>query len=92
MEVRHLNGNGSDNRPENLAYGTRLENMADSVRLGAHAFGERCPSAKLNEVAVRDLRQLRAQGITLRVLADRFGISQASVCEAVKGKTWKQVV
>jgi hypothetical protein len=33
-EVRHLNGNGQDNRPENLAWGTKSENRADAVRHG----------------------------------------------------------
>ncbi|QEY31188.1 hypothetical protein EVJ50_01910 [Synechococcus sp. RSCCF101] len=33
-EGRHLNGVGSDNRLENLAWGTRRENMEDELRLG----------------------------------------------------------
>lgn len=36
MEVRHLNGDPADNRLENLAYGTRAENIADAVRHGTH--------------------------------------------------------
>lgn len=34
QECRHLNGDPTDNRPENLAWGTRAENMADMVRHG----------------------------------------------------------
>lgn len=33
-DARHLDGNPANNRPENLAWGTRKENMADSIRLG----------------------------------------------------------
>lgn len=36
METRHLNGDPSDNRPENLTYGTRSENAEDSKRHGTH--------------------------------------------------------
>lgn len=36
QEVRHLNGDPADNRVENLAYGTRSENLRDSVRLGVY--------------------------------------------------------
>src|SRR5690606_18070912 len=46
MEVRHRNGDPTDNRPENLTYGTRSENMYDKVRHGRHPFASRthCPS------------------------------------------------
>lgn len=33
-EVRHLNGNRQDNRPSNLAWGTRSENARDRTRHG----------------------------------------------------------
>ncbi|WP_375545838.1 NUMOD4 motif-containing HNH endonuclease [Dietzia cinnamea] len=36
MEVRHLNGDPTDNRVENLAYGTRAENIRDQVTHGVH--------------------------------------------------------
>lgn len=45
-EVCHDNGNGLDNRVENLAYGTRAKNQADRVRHGTHYLSNRthCPS------------------------------------------------
>lgn len=36
MVVRHLNGVSTDNRPENLAWGTHSENNFDLVRHGTH--------------------------------------------------------
>lgn len=39
QEVRHLNGNPSDNRAVNLAYGTRSQNTLDTVRHGTYANG-----------------------------------------------------
>lgn len=35
-EVRHLDGDKTNNRLENLRYGTRSENQLDNVRLGVH--------------------------------------------------------
>lgn len=37
MIARHLNGDPTDNRPENLAWGTHSENNYDAVRHGTHS-------------------------------------------------------
>ena len=38
---RHLNGNPTDNRPENLAWGTYSQNELDSVQHGTHGMASR---------------------------------------------------
>lgn len=45
QEVRHLNGNAADNRLDNLAYGTRQQNVRDMMRHGtAHGQAKtHCP-------------------------------------------------
>ena len=45
MEVRHLDGNGSNNRLDNLKYGTKKENMSDSLLHGTHNMARKivCP-------------------------------------------------
>lgn len=40
-EVRHLNGDSQDNRPENLVWGTASENRQDTLRHGTHNFAKR---------------------------------------------------
>lgn len=39
LEVRHLDGNADNNALSNLAYGTHLENVQDSIRHGTHPNG-----------------------------------------------------
>lgn len=36
QEVRHINDVRNDNRSDNLTYGTRSDNMYDSIRNGSH--------------------------------------------------------
>jgi hypothetical protein len=45
MEVRHLDGNPTNNRISNICYGSRSENQFDKVRHGAHhnANKTHCP-------------------------------------------------
>ncbi len=43
--VRHLNGISTDNRPENLAYGTASDNAQDSLRHGTHFLAARTSCA-----------------------------------------------
>jgi hypothetical protein len=43
MECRHLDGNPTNNTPENLAWGTHAENCMDTVRHGrSRASRDRC--------------------------------------------------
>ncbi|AVO25111.1 HNH endonuclease [Rhodococcus phage Finch] len=45
LEVCHRNGDGHDNRLENLQYGTRSKNALDAVQHGTHAHAAKteCP-------------------------------------------------
>ena len=53
---RHLNGDSSDNRPGNLAWGTDLENAQDRKRHGRYASGTDHPMAKFDGSLVRAIK------------------------------------
>lgn len=38
LQARHLNGNQTDNRADNLAWGTRVENARDKIAHGTHPY------------------------------------------------------
>ncbi len=90
MECRHLNGNMTDNRPENLRWGTPADNTADKLLHGTVACGERNGGAKLTADAVQEMRRMRAEArVSFKVLAERFGVSTMTAYRATTGATWK---
>lgn len=47
--------------------------------------------AKLTPDDVRQIRHLRREGNTLRVIAAKYGVSMCAVSAACKGRTWADV-
>lgn len=92
METRHLNGDKQDNRPENLRYGTPRENRRDAFEHGTAVcpcVGAENPRAKLDEVAVTEIRnRYAAGGVLLRELGSEYGVSEATVCKIVNRQLW----
>lgn len=87
-EVRHLNGIPSDNRLENLSYGTHSQNMQDAIRHGTAPRGEKNPSAILSKSSVREIRRLREEGLKLRSIAKHFSVSVETVSQIARGVRW----
>jgi hypothetical protein len=86
MEARHVERNDkTDNRLDNLTWGTKLENAADRKGHGTHLFGEAANPAKLSDEAVLEMRRLRGQGASREELAVRFGVNVTNVSRAVLG-------
>lgn len=92
MERRHLDGDPADNRPDNLAWGARLENVRDQQRHGVRVRGERVHGAKLTEDDVRAIRRLHAEGKGYSELGRMFGVYHHTVRMLVLRETWKHVV
>lgn len=79
--------------PHHLFAGTPLDNVIDKMEKGRHrwAKGKESPHAKLSEQDVRNIRNLREQGLTQREIAERFGIGQAQVHRIVHYQRWAHV-
>ena len=76
MEVLHNNGDPTDNRLENLRYGTRTENILDVYRQGG----------RWRELSIDDVEAIRfglCGGISGAELSRMFDVSQ-SVISAIK--------
>lgn len=103
MHVLHRCDNPPCCNPTHLFLGSNSDNIADRVAKGRSpvgrehwssrngdrvARGERAGGAKLTQGKVDAIRQLRAQGVTQRELAERFGVSRATIYLIQEGKRW----
>jgi hypothetical protein len=85
-----------DNRkcvnPDHLFLGSNADNVRDMKSKGRGVTpklkGEAHGCAKLTADQVREIRRLRAEGLTQQAIADRFGIGQPLVSRIVNGKCW----
>ena len=83
MEVRHLNGDPTDNRADNLRYGTRSENQRDQYNYGGkHAWG------KLDMEQVLQIRDKLAFGHTQKELARLYGVSISRISDIKTGRSF----
>lgn len=87
-EIRHMNGNRTDNRVENLRWGTARENAADRAHHGMTVRGSRVTGSKLKEEQVMEARRRVAAGERRASLAREFGISRTNLNKAVAGISW----
>lgn len=90
-QVRHLDGNPSNNDASNLAWGNQTENEADKIGHGRHVVGSAKGNAKLTEEIVVDIRAALSQGWTGRALGARYGVSPMVISKIRTGKSWSHV-
>lgn len=98
FEVCHSDGSRTNNRADNLRWGSKSENVRDSVAHGTHRYtqppnetrprGEKNRSSKLTDSIVAECRHRHANGESGRSLAAEFGVGSASMSRALRGETW----
>lgn len=75
-EARHLDGDHTNNRWDNLAWGSHLENEADKIVHGTSQHGERNAQAKLTNAQADEIRTSTEPG---RTLAVRYGVADSLI-------------
>lgn len=81
QDVRHLDGNPLNNRADNLAYGTRTENILDVYRQG-RAW------RKLTVEQVLDIRARLQRGEKGRDVAKAYGVSETHISAIKTGREY----
>ena len=79
-QTRHLDGNGQNNLPSNLAWGTQEENWMDRKAHGNGNEGDKHPMAKLTNFQMEALKWAIEIGLVSQRRAARIlGMSQAGI-------------
>lgn len=91
FQACHNDGIKQNNAVTNLRWDTRKGNEADKIRHGTLAAGERSGNARLTRLKVIAIHQRRADGATLQVIAEEFGITFQHAGAILDGKRWRAV-
>lgn len=93
MDVCHTCDNGACVNPDHLFVGTARDNMLDKIKKGRSNMprGVETGMHKLNDTIVRDIRAAVAQGMSRKMLAQHYGVSEVTVTMIVNRKTWRHV-
>lgn len=91
LEVNHLDGNKKNNKLENLEWCTASENQKHAFKTGLQKArkGESSNFAKLTEEDVKQVFELRKQGLLQREIAEIVGCTPSNISAILRGKSWK---
>lgn len=81
----HRNDDKTDNRLDNLYWGTSWNNFHDAELNG------KLNRTKLNPEKVREARKLHERGWGYRSLGNRYGVSPEAIRQVFHGKSWAWV-
>ena len=83
-DVMHLNGDRTDNRVENLRYGTRKENLNQT-----YEYGGKQANGKLSVEDVKAVRGRIRSGERIATIADSYGVNTAAIYHIKNGTTFR---
>ena len=89
--VRHLDGDPSNNLPENLAWGTHKENEADKEKHGTRRTGVNHHRSTVTEDLVRDIRKSHERGMCQMDISRATGINRGTIGKIVRGQSFTEV-
>jgi transposase len=90
-EACHGNNNPSDNRIDNLRWGTREENLADFLTDTEKRAGALKKVRKLTLEQAQEIRATDMARFTLEEVAAKFGVHPQTISDILAGKKYREV-
>jgi len=89
----HTCGNGSGGcvNPRHIAWGSAQSNSDDKKRHGTFPVGEKVPRSVLTADRVREIRAMKAAGMSHRKVADIIGVQHGTIQAIHERRTWAHV-
>lgn len=88
--VAHKNGDFTDNRKSNLFFCNQIMNIHNAIQNGDnHRNGMQNHNNVLPRIIVDDIRKALENGVSQKVIAKNYGISQANVSDIKNNNIWK---
>ena len=97
LECRHLDGNELNNNLDNLAWGTKAEQIEDKKRHGTFDNSGQLPGEghwnnKLTEQQAIEIRTRAKNGERPCRLCKEFDVSEATIRDIRDGKSWRHLL
>ena len=88
-EVNHKDGCRNNNLHTNLEWVNRSQNIRDTFKRGRNVNGEKNNSSKLKNDYIGIIASLYDSGVNQKVIANAFGVSQATISNLILNKSFK---
>lgn len=93
FKVCHTCDNPRCINPMHLFLGTHDDNMKDMVKKNRQhkQIGYTNGNGRLNEVQVKEIKELYRDGNSISIIASQFAMSLSTISHIVKGRTWRHI-
>jgi hypothetical protein len=92
MVCRHFpDADKTNNRLENIQWGTQEENRADSLIHGTIACGERNGKSVLTKAGTEKAAAMRKSGLTHREIAEKLNVGRSTITALLNGRSYRGI-